>query len=209
MADLKGKFKVGSRSKSIGAVLRRFAVPRIFVTLYYLSKFGAKISPHAEVELSSNLSFGKGCRVSSFSKFKCSEGPLQIGSRCGFGTGCFVSSGASGLVIGDNLVCGPNVVIMASSYNYGKRGMHLHDQGQQSKGTRIGNNVWIGAGAIILDGADIGDDSIVTAGSVVSRKFPAGSQLVGNPAKPMRGFFRADSAVSPQTKVPEKQYARE
>lgn len=171
--------------------LRRFAVPRVFVTLYYLWKFGAKISPHAEVEMSPNLSFGKGCRVSSFSKIKCSDGPLQIGSRCGFGTGCFIASGASGLHIGDNLVCGPNVVIMAASYKYAKRGVHLHDQGQQSKGTRIGNNVWIGAGAIILDGAEIGDDSIVAAGSVVSRKFPPGSQLQGNPAKVMRGFYRA------------------
>lgn len=171
--------------------LRRFAMPRIMVTLIYLWRFGAKISPHAEVELSRNLTFGKGCRVSSFTKIKCSDGPLTIGSRCGFGTGCFLSSGANSLIIGDNLVCGPNVVIMAASYQYGKRGVHLADQGQQSKGTRIGKNVWIGAGAIILDGADIGDDSIVTAGSVVGRKFPAGSQLQGNPAQPMRGFFRA------------------
>lgn len=171
--------------------LRRFAVPRAFVTIYYLGKFGAKISPRAEVEISPNLRFGKDCRVSSFSKFKCSDGPLEIGSRCGFGTGCFIASGASGLIIGDNLVCGPNVVIMAASYQYAKRGVHLHDQGQQSKGTRIGNNVWIGAGAIVLDGAEIGDDSIVTAGSVVGRKFPAGSQLQGNPAKVMRGFHRA------------------
>ena len=179
------------KRNKIGTVLRRFAVPRTFVTLYYLWKFGAKISPHAEVEISPNLRFGKGCTVSSFSKIKCSEGLLQIGSRCGFGTGCFISSGANGLIIGDNLVCGPNVVIMASSYVYGKTGVHLHDQGQQSKGTRIGNNVWIGAGSIILDGASIGDDSIVSAGSVVSRKFPSGSQLQGSPAKPMRGFFRA------------------
>lgn len=171
--------------------LRRFALPRIFVTGYYIWKFGAQVSPHAEVEISGHLSFGKGCRVSSFTKIKSSAGPLTIGSRCGFGSGCFVSSGAGGLHIGDNLVCGPNVVIMASSYIYEKRGVHLHDQGQTSKGTRIGNNVWIGAGSIILDGADIGDDCIVAAGSVVSRKFAAGTQIFGNPAKPMRGFHRS------------------
>lgn len=183
-----------SKRKQLLMVVRRFAIPRFFVTIYYLRKYGAKISPHAEVELSSNLVFGKGCRVSSFTKIKCGEGPLTIGSRCGFGTGCFISSGESGLDIGDNLVCGPNVVIMASSYKYAKRGVHLHDQGQESKGTRIGNNVWIGAGSIILDGAEIGDDSIVTAGSVVGRKFPAGSQLQGNPARPMRGFFRTQES---------------
>jgi acetyltransferase-like isoleucine patch superfamily enzyme len=67
----------------------------------------------------------------------------------------------------------------------------LHDQEITSKGTRIGNNVWIGAGAVILDGADIGDDCVVGANSLVSRRFPAGSILQGNPAKPMRGFHRS------------------
>lgn len=177
----------------IKKTLKRFLVPRFVVTLYYLWKYGAQVSPHAEVELSANLKFGRKCRVSSFTKIKASDGPLTIGDRCGFGTGCFISSGASGLHIGNNLVCGPHVVIMANSYRYGKKGVHLHDQGQVSKGTRIGNNVWIGAGAVILDGADLGDDCIVTAGSVVARRFPAGTQLQGNPARPMRGFFRAAS----------------
>jgi acetyltransferase-like isoleucine patch superfamily enzyme len=175
-----------------GNLVRRFLVPRFAVTLYYYLKYGAKISPRAEVELSSNLAFGRGCRVSSFTKIKAADGPLSIGSRCGFGTGCFVSSGEQGLEIGDNLVCGPNVVIMASSYRYDKLGRHLHDQGVTSRGTRIGSNVWIGAGSVILDGSDIGDNSIVVANSLVSRRHPPGSVLQGNPAKPMRSFHRQE-----------------
>lgn len=171
---------------------RRFLVPRFVVTLYYYLKFGAKISPRAEVELSSNLKFGHGCRVSSFTKIKAADGPLTIGTRCGFGTGCFVTSGEKGLEIGDNLVCGPNVVIMASSYRYDTLGKHLHDQGVTSRGTRIGNNVWIGAGSVILDGSDIGDNSIIVANSLVSRRHPPNSVLQGNPAKPMRTFHRQE-----------------
>lgn len=170
--------------------LRRFLVPRFVVSLYYFLKYRAKISPRAEVELSANLRFGRGCRVSSFTKIKAADGPLQVGARCGFGTGCFITSGEQGLLIGDNLVCGPNVVIMASSYRYDALGVHLHDQGTTSRGTRIGNNVWIGAGAVILDGSDIGDNSIVVANSVVSRRYPANTILQGNPAKPMRSFYR-------------------
>lgn len=175
---------------SISVTLKRFAVPGVFVTLYYFLRFGAKISPRAEVEISKNLCFGHRCTVSSFTKIKASGGPITIGSRCGFGAGCFISSGEGKLSIGDNLVCGPNVVIMATSYRYDKIGVHLHDQGHTSKGTKIGNNVWIGAGSVILDGADLGDDCIIVANSVVSRKHPPNSMLQGNPAKPMRGFYR-------------------
>ena len=179
----------GNRNRLLVA-LKRLGMPRIFVTLYYLAKYGAKVSPRAEVEVHENLTFGKDCTVSSFTKIKAGAGPLTIGSRCGFGTGCFLSSGESGLVIGNNLVCGPNVVIMATSYRYDKLDVHLHDQGHTSKGTRIGNNVWIGAGAVILDGSEIGDNCIVVANSVVSRRFPAGTIIQGSPAKPMRGFAR-------------------
>lgn len=171
-------------------IIRRFLAPRFLVSAYYYLKFGAKISPRAEVELSSNLKFGRGCTVSSFTKIKAADGPLNIGDRCGFGTGCFVSSGEKGLTIGDNLVCGPNVVIMASSYKHDSRGVHLHDQGATSRGTRIGNNVWIGAGSVVLDGSDIGDNSIIVANSLVSRRHSPDSVLQGNPAKTVRTFFR-------------------
>lgn len=48
---------------------------------------------------------------------------------------------------------------------------------------RIGRNVWIGAGAIILPGVTIGDDALIGAGSVVTRDVPAGVTAVGNPAR--------------------------
>jgi len=172
-------------------ILKRYVVPQVFISLYYFFKCGAKISPRAEVEVSRNLTFGRRCRVSSFTKIKASDGPLHIGSRCGFGTNCFIASGERGLYIGDNLVCGPNVVIMASSYRYDKLDVHLHDQGLTAKGTRIGKNTWVGAGAVILDGSDIGDNSIVVANSLVSGRFPPESVLQGNPAKPIRAFHRS------------------
>lgn len=179
-----------ARKSMLPNMIRRFLAPRFLVSLYYYHKFGAKISPRAEVELSSNLKFGRGCTISSFTKIKAAEGALTIGKRCGFGTGCFISSGEKGVVIGNNLVCGPNVVIMASSYRYESLGVHLHDQGATSKGVRIGNNVWIGAGSVVLDGSDIGDDSIIVANSLVSRHHPPNTVLQGNPAKPMRSFHR-------------------
>ena len=50
----------------------------------------------------------------------------------------------------------------------------------------IGDNVWLGAGVIVLPGVTIGQDSVVGAGSVVTRDLPAGIVAVGNPARPLR-----------------------
>jgi maltose O-acetyltransferase len=48
---------------------------------------------------------------------------------------------------------------------------------------RIGRNVWIGGGALILPGVSIGDDAVIGAGSVVTRDVPAGATAYGNPAR--------------------------
>ena len=58
--------------------------------------------------------------------------------------------------------------------------------------TKIGNNVFVGAGSIILPGVTIGDNVVIGAGSVVSKDIPAGSVAVGNPAqvvKPLSVFL--------------------
>src|ERR1700740_3471440 len=52
---------------------------------------------------------------------------------------------------------------------------------------RIGRNVWIGGGAIILPGVSIGDDALIGAGSVVTRDIPAGAVAFGNPARVQTG----------------------
>ena len=52
-----------------------------------------------------------------------------------------------------------------------------------SKGITIGDHVWLGAGVTVTDGAEIGDNTIVVANSLVTRKFPPDVVLQGNPAK--------------------------
>jgi acetyltransferase-like isoleucine patch superfamily enzyme len=169
--------------RKLGLVFRRFLIPSVAVTAYGLIRLRAEISTKAEVELSGNLRLGRGTTVSSFTKIKVTDGPLITGEHCGFGTGCFVSAGAGGIEMGDHVICGPNVVLIASNYRYERIGVPLEEQGHTSIGIRIGRNVWIGANSVILDGTVIGDNSIVVAGSMVNRRFPANSIIQGNPAK--------------------------
>jgi acetyltransferase-like isoleucine patch superfamily enzyme len=164
-------------------VARRFLMPAFVVSLYGLIRWRARISTRAEVELSSNLRLGRHTTVSSFTKIKVSDGPLVTGEHCGFGTGCFVAAGEGGITLGDYVICGPNVTLVASNYSYEKLGVPLEQQGHTSHGISIGRNTWVGANSVILDGSVIGENSIVAAGSVVNRRFPPNAFIQGNPAK--------------------------
>ena len=54
------------------------------------------------------------------------------------------------------------------------------------KPVRLGNNVWIGGSVVICPGVTIGDNSVIGAGSVVTRDIPANVVAVGNPCKVLR-----------------------
>lgn len=166
-----------------GKMAKRLLTPGFIVSIIYFLRYRAKISPKAEVEISDNLRMGPGCVIGSFTKVKASDGPLKLGARCGVATNCFIASGEKGIEVGDNFVCGPNTVITASNYIYDQLGVHVEDQGTTSKGVRIGKNVWIGAGSVILDGTVLGDNCIVVANSLVNRRYPDNAIIQGNPAK--------------------------
>lgn len=85
------------------------------------------------------------------------------------------------ITIGDRTQIGPSVQIYAADHPLDStlRRANL----ENGKPVRIGANVWIGGGAIILPGVTIGDDAIIGAGSIVTRDVPAGAKAVGNPAR--------------------------
>lgn len=169
-----------------GLVLRgliRTLMPGIVVSAYYHYRSRARVSPRAEVDVSRNIELAPGCIVASFTKIKASEGRIRIGERGGIATGCFLSAGERGIEIGRNFICGPNVSIVAHNYRHTELNKHLEDQGITSAGIRIGDNVWIGAGSTVTDGARIGDNSIVVANSLVNGQYPDGVILQGCPAR--------------------------
>ncbi|MEA2738694.1 MAG: maltose O-acetyltransferase, partial [Acetobacteraceae bacterium] len=85
------------------------------------------------------------------------------------------------VVIGGGAQIGPAVQIYAADH---PRDPAVRRSGKEfGRPVRIGSNVWIGGGAIILPGVSVGDDAIVGAGSVVTRDVPQGATVFGNPAR--------------------------
>lgn len=92
--------------------------------------------------------------------------------------------------IGDSVMIAPNVVIATGAHPVCPE---LRERVYQyNLPVHIGNRVWIGAGAIVLPGVTIGDDSVIGAGSVVTKDIPAGVVAVGNPCRVLREISDRD-----------------
>ncbi|MCE2570529.1 acyltransferase [Motilimonas eburnea] len=86
--------------------------------------------------------------------------------------------------IGNKVVFGPMVTIMdCSGHTLTGRGEAGEIAALKPKPVHIGDNVWVGANAMILKGVEIGDNAIIGAGSVVYESVPANAIALGNPAK--------------------------
>ena len=157
-------------------------MPQFVAQLYYLWKHRAYVSGKAEVEIASTTDWGRGCVIGAFTKVKIS-GPFRMGERVQIATSCFIAVGRAGLTLGDDVLISPNCTIVSSTYNFERLDVGLPQQGSTSKGIRIGHRVWIGGNSVVLDGAEIGDNVIVSAGSVVAGTVRPNSIVLGNPAK--------------------------
>jgi len=113
--------------------------------------------------------------------FHCDYGyNISLGRGVFMNFGCVILD-VVGVSIGDMTQIATHVQILTADH---PRDPEARRQGLEfGRPITIGRNVWIGAGAIILPGVNVGDDAIVGAGSVVTRDVPAGATVVGNPAR--------------------------
>lgn len=96
------------------------------------------------------------------------------------------------IYVGDNCLFGPNVVISTAGHPIDPE---LRSRGLQfNMPVRIGRNCWFGAGALIMPGVTIGDNTVVGAGSVVTKDLPSGVVAVGNPCRVLRPIGEHDRA---------------
>ncbi len=94
------------------------------------------------------------------------------------------------IYVGDNTMFGPNVVLATAGHPVLPE---LREQVYQyNLSIHIGKNCWLGAGVIVLPGVTIGDNSVIGAGSVVTKDIPSNVVAVGNPCKVLREINEHD-----------------
>ncbi|MDX2272424.1 MAG: sugar O-acetyltransferase [Cyanobacteriota bacterium] len=125
-----------------------------------------------------------GSQVNITPPFYCDYGShILLGERFYSNFGCVILD-CHWVEIGDDVLLAPYVQIYAA---YHPTDPQLRLTGQELAGSvKIGNNVWIGGGAIITQGVTIGDNTTIGAGSVVVKDIPANVIAVGNPCRVIR-----------------------
>ena len=117
------------------------------------------------------------------------------GHHVHMGKNVYINSGAkfvddTHIYIGDCTMLGPNVVIATAGHPIDP--ILREKQLQYNLPVHIGRNCWLGAGVIVMPGVTIGDNSVIGAGSVVTKDIPAGVVAVGNPCRVMREIGQHD-----------------
>ncbi|MEU6812946.1 sugar O-acetyltransferase [Streptomyces sp. NPDC046831] len=117
--------------------------------------------------------------------------PLYVdyGSNITIGARTFVNYNLTALdvaaiVIGEDCQIGPNVQLLTPTHPLEPQ--PRRDKLEAARPIIIGDNVWIGGGAVVMPGVTIGDNAVIGAGAVVTKDVPADVVAVGNPARPVR-----------------------
>ncbi|RHX91301.1 transferase [Leptospira yasudae] len=112
---------------------------------------------------------------------------IVIGNNVGT-NGLSITARSKKIIIGDGVMFAPNVVIMDSSFHalWPPENRLTNPEFESDEDVIIGKNVWIGSQVIILKGVNIGANSVIGAGSVVTKSIPENCLAAGNPAKVIR-----------------------
>lgn len=126
---------------------------------------------------------GTGLRISPTASFANGRN-IEIGNRVHIGAGCYVwaGPGQGRVVLGDDVLMAPGVMLTAANYRFNDGGP-VTEQAMDEADVIVGRDVWLGYGVVVLPGVNIGDGAIIGAGTVVRRDIPSGAIAVGNPAK--------------------------
>ena len=128
-----------------------------------------------------------GSRLHVFNFRDIAHAGIRIGRRTFLGEETLMR-GQGGITVGDNVLFGPRVQVLAVNHVMSDFSRPIMAQGITAVGIRIENGCWIGAGAIVLDGVTIGQNACIGAGAVVTADIPPHCVAIGAPARVVRNM---------------------
>ncbi len=190
---------------ALGLLLRRLLYPGLLGACGRNVFFGARVMlrhPHkirlgddvviddgclldAKGNTNSGITIGSGVFIGRQSAIYTKDGDITLEDGVNIGMFCSVVSASQVRIGRDTLIAGYTYVI-GGGHDFARSDVAIVDQDRPSRGISIGPNCWIGAGASILDGVNLGRDVIVGANSVVTRDLDDFAIAAGSPAAVLR-----------------------
>jgi acetyltransferase-like isoleucine patch superfamily enzyme len=131
------------------------------------------------------ITVGNGVFLGRGTILSCKDGDIVLGDHVNIGFQSQIFSGST-VTVGRHGLFAAFTYLVGGGHAFEARGTPVIEQARESKGIALGENVWLGAGALVMDGVRIGDDVVVGAGAVVTGDLPSGSIAAGVPARVMR-----------------------
>ncbi|HTP63207.1 MAG TPA: DapH/DapD/GlmU-related protein [Burkholderiales bacterium] len=149
----------------------------------------ARVSSLADIEDSergSRIVIDENVTIDSFVKIKPAGGfgDVFVGPNSVINSGCVLYTG-NGIRIGAGVAIASNCTLAPTNHEFRRRAVPIREQGFKPSrgGIEIGDDVWIGANCIILDGARVGTGCVIGAGSLVRGRLEAYGVYAGNPLR--------------------------
>jgi acetyltransferase-like isoleucine patch superfamily enzyme len=136
----------------------------------------------AKGDSNSGISIGSGVFIGRNTIFSCKNGDITVEDGANIGFNCELFS-ASRVRIGRDTLLAAYCYLIGGDHDFSDPDVPVIDQRRRSAGIDVGEGVWLGAGAKILDGVVVGNRAVVGAGAVVRHAVPEGAIAVGIPAR--------------------------
>jgi acetyltransferase-like isoleucine patch superfamily enzyme len=164
-----------------GVVLRHPSKIRLGdgVVIDDLVLLDAKGRSNRGIEIGDGVFLGRGTILS------CKDGDILLGDHTNLGFHCEIFSGST-VSVGHHGLFAAQAYLVGGGHEFEAADAAVIDQPRTSRGIALGDNVWLGTGAKVLDGVRVGSDVVVGANAVVNADLPDGAIAAGVPARVLR-----------------------
>jgi acetyltransferase-like isoleucine patch superfamily enzyme len=139
----------------------------------------------AKGETNHGIDVGSGAFIGRGSILSCKDGDIVLGDHANLGFHTEIFSGSS-VRVGRHGLFAAYAYLVGGGHEFDRVDVPVIEQARASKGIVLGDNVWLGTGAKVLDGVTLGSNVVVGANAVVAENLPDGVVAAGIPARVLR-----------------------